>query len=57
MKKQMLEHKQKLKQALISSSQFLFHRFKDSQLVSVKDTDYDMIREVYRALGKEKLIR
>ncbi|MDJ0715054.1 MAG: PhnD/SsuA/transferrin family substrate-binding protein [Prochloraceae cyanobacterium] len=57
MKEQMIEHQQKLKQALISSSQFLFHKFNKSKLISVKDTDYDMIREVYRALGKEELIR
>lgn len=57
MREHLLQHQEKLIQALTSSSKFFFERFHRAKLVPAADADYDVIRDVYRAIGEEELIR
>lgn len=50
-KSRMIENQDKLIQALILGRKN--KKYKKSQLVSVNDSDYNMIREVYRAIGQD----
>jgi phosphonate transport system substrate-binding protein len=51
----MLEHQDQLMQASLSSAE-LAKRFKGGTLGVANDADYDIIREVYRAIGQEEVI-
>lgn len=51
----MIENQDKLIQALILGRKN--KKYKKSQLVSVNDSDYNMIREVYRAIGQDMFFR
>ncbi len=42
--------------ASIAQSETLGSKFSGSELVAVGDTDYNVIREVYRAIGKDELV-
>lgn len=52
----MLENKDKLLQAILSVPAFA-SKFKDSTLAPANDSDYDMIREVYKAMGEDNFIK
>lgn len=52
----MLEHQEKLMQAILSAEE-LRKRFSGGLLSPASDADYDMIREVYRAIGQEEVIQ
>ena len=49
----MLKNKDKLVQSIISVPAFAA-KFKDSTLAPANDSDYDMIRDVYKAMGQDK---
>jgi len=52
---QMLENQDRLLQAILSVPRFT-SKFKGATLVPANDSDYDMIREVYRAMGEGDFI-
>ena len=52
----MLENQEKLLQAILSVPAFA-SKFKNSTLAPASDRDYDMIREVYQAMGEENFIK
>lgn len=57
MRSRIIQHQEKLIQALTSSSKFFFERFHEANLVSASDADYEVIRSVYQAIGEGELIR
>jgi phosphonate transport system substrate-binding protein len=54
MQQQMLKHQDKLMQAILASA--ANKKFKGSNMVAAVDADYNMIREVYKAIGTGKFI-
>ncbi len=54
-KQQIIEGQNQLLQALGSGEET--HKYKEAQFVPTEDSDYDIIREVYQAMGAEKLIQ
>jgi phosphonate transport system substrate-binding protein len=52
----MLENRERLLEAIIASKE-LADRFRGSTLEVANDTDYDLVREVYRAIGQEEIIQ
>ncbi len=52
----MLENQDRLLQAILSVPRFT-SKFKGATLVPANDSDYDMIREVYKAMGEENFIK
>ncbi|MBP0005032.1 MAG: PhnD/SsuA/transferrin family substrate-binding protein [Cyanobacteria bacterium SBC] len=52
LRSRLLENQDKLTQAILSVATLAF-RFQGTQLVPASDTDYDTIREVYRAIGQD----
>ena len=52
MRSQMLAHQDKLMEGIIAAES----KFKGGSLVAAQDSDYDMIRQVYRALGQDTYI-
>ena len=55
-RERMLENQEKLLQAILSVSRFT-SKFKDATLAPANDSDYDMIREVYKAMGEGDFIK
>lgn len=55
MRSRLLDNENKLLKSLLAPA--ANDRFKGVKLVGAKDEDYEMIREVYRALGQENLIQ
>ncbi|MBO9999649.1 MAG: phosphate/phosphite/phosphonate ABC transporter substrate-binding protein [Cyanobacteria bacterium SID2] len=55
MRERMLEHQKQLLQALLASP--VNDKYSDSEFASVSDSDYDELRELYKALGQEALIQ
>ncbi|MEM1170737.1 MAG: PhnD/SsuA/transferrin family substrate-binding protein [Cyanobacteria bacterium P01_H01_bin.35] len=53
---QMLENKDRLLQAILSVPRFT-SKFKGATLASANDSDYDMIREVYKAMGEDDFLK
>ena len=53
----MLENQGRLLQAILSVSASLDLKFKDATLAPARDSDYDMIREVYKAMGEGDFIK
>ncbi|KKD38508.1 MAG: PhnD/SsuA/transferrin family substrate-binding protein [Limnoraphis robusta] len=54
-KKRIIENQDKLLQALVAGEET--QKYKGSRLVPVEDSDYDIIRDVYQAIGEGELIR
>ncbi len=54
-KELMLENQNKLIEAILSV-EALYNKFQGSSLVSAKDEDYNIIRDVYRAMGQGKFL-
>lgn len=52
----LLQNKDKLLRA-IDSVESLASRFKGSRMIPANDTDYDMIREAYRAIGQDEFLQ
>ncbi len=52
----MLENQDRLLQAILSVPGFT-SKFKDATLAPAKDSDYDMIREVYKAMGEDDFLK
>ncbi len=52
----MLENQDRLLQAILSVPRFT-SKFKGATLAPANDSDYDMIREVYKAMGEENFIK
>ena len=53
----MLENQGRLLQAILSVPASFDLKFKDATLVSANDSDYDMIREVYKAMAGYSKVR
>ncbi|NEQ41206.1 MAG: PhnD/SsuA/transferrin family substrate-binding protein [Okeania sp. SIO3I5] len=53
----MLKNQGRLLQAILSVSASFDLKFKDATLVSANDSDYDMIRDVYKAMGEGDFIK
>lgn len=51
-----LENRDRLLEAILSSKE-LADRFRGSTLEVANDTDYDLVREAYRAIGQEDIIQ
>ncbi|OZH55369.1 phosphonate ABC transporter substrate-binding protein [Hydrocoleum sp. CS-953] len=54
--RRMLENQEKLLQAILSVPAFA-SKFKDATLAPANDSDYDMIREVYKAIGEDDFLK
>ncbi|MCG5061673.1 MAG: PhnD/SsuA/transferrin family substrate-binding protein [Limnoraphis sp. WC205] len=54
-KKRIIENQDKLLRALVAGEET--QKYKGSRLVPVEDSDYDIIRDVYQAIGEGELIR
>ena len=54
MRSRLLDNEDRLLKSLASTEGN--YRFKEAKLVAARDEDYEMIREVYRAIGREELI-
>lgn len=52
----LLDNRDRIVQAILSAES-LSKKFQGATLVPANDADYDMIREVYKALGQEELIQ
>lgn len=52
----MLENRDRLLEAILASKE-LADRFRGSTLEVANDTDYNLVREVYRAIGQEDIIQ
>ncbi|MGD1702227.1 phosphate/phosphite/phosphonate ABC transporter substrate-binding protein [Dapis sp. BLCC M229] len=59
-RQRMLKNQDRLLQAILSvpmSASLLNSKFKGATLAPANDSDYDMIREVYKAMGEENFIK
>jgi phosphonate transport system substrate-binding protein len=54
MQQRMLKHQDELMQAILASPEN--EKFKGSKMIAAIDADYNMIREVYKAIGEDKFI-
>ncbi|GGA01238.1 hypothetical protein [Okeania sp. KiyG1] len=55
-RERMLENKAQLLQAIFSVPRFA-SKFKGATFVPANDSDYNIIREVYKAMGEENFIK
>jgi hypothetical protein len=56
MRSRMLANTDQLLQAM-QESEALADKFKDASFTAANDADYDMIREVYKAIGQEEYLK